>query len=87
MEGGLFFVALLDTDVVVSPANVELCEVLGPTKLVNELRDEREWISILDRHLVQFAVVLDWSQRAILFLNEEEGGGEGRLGRVDTPGF
>ncbi len=41
MEGGLFFVTLSDSDIVVSPMNVELCEILGTTKLVDELRNER----------------------------------------------
>ncbi len=35
-EGGLLFVPFLDPDIVVGPTDVQLGEVFGPTKLVNE---------------------------------------------------
>ncbi len=38
-EGGFLFVPFLDPDIVVSPMNIKLCEVLCTTKLVNEFRD------------------------------------------------
>ncbi len=38
-EGGLFLISLSDSDVVVSPTNVELREVLGSAKFVDEFRD------------------------------------------------
>ncbi len=38
-EGSLLFVPFLDPDVVVGPTNVQLGEVLGSAKLVDELRD------------------------------------------------
>ncbi len=40
VECGLLFVAFLDPDVVVSPMNIELGEVLGSAKFVNEVRNE-----------------------------------------------
>ncbi len=58
-EGGFLLVTLSDSDIVVSPTNVELCEVLGSTQFVDELRDERQRVAILDRHLVELSVVLD----------------------------
>ncbi len=39
MECGLFFISFFDLDVVVSPTNVKLCEVLGPMKLVDKFQD------------------------------------------------
>ncbi len=38
-ESGLFFVSFPNLDVVVSPMNIELHEVLGATKFVNEFGD------------------------------------------------
>ncbi len=42
---------------------------------------------ILDGHLIEFAVVLYGSKCSVLLFDEEEGGGEGGLGRVDSSGF
>ncbi len=75
-EGGLLLIPFLDPDVVVSPTNVKLREVLGSPKLVDEFQNERKQVAILDRHFVELLVVLDRSQRAVLFLDEEERRGE-----------
>ncbi len=42
---------------------------------------------ILDGHLIELAVVLYWSECAILFLDKEEGGGERGFGRTDASGL
>ncbi len=57
-EGGFLLVSFSDSDVVVPPTNVKLREVLGSTKFVNELRDEREWVTVFDHHLVELPKIL-----------------------------
>ncbi len=84
MEGSFLLVSLSDSDIVVSPTNVELRKVLRSVKLIDEFRDEWKRVTVLDRHLVKLAVVLHRSQRAILFLDEEERGGERRLGGANS---
>ncbi len=85
MEGSFLFIAFSDSDVVVSPTNVKLHEVLGTAKFVNEFRDQWQWVSILNSHLIELAVVLYRSESAILFLDEEEGRGKWRLGGLNAP--
>ncbi len=56
-------------------------------KFINEFRNEQKWITVLDGHLIELAVVLYWSEHAILFLDKEEGRCEQGLGRTDVSGF
>ena len=70
-ERRLPLIALTNPDVVVAPANVELCEVLGATELVDELGDEGEGVVVLPRDGVELAVVLDETETAILLLDKE----------------
>ncbi len=46
------FVGFLDSDVVVSPTNVKLCEVFGTSELVDKLQNEGKRVSVFDCHLV-----------------------------------
>ena len=39
-EGGFPFIALADTNVIVTPADVELGKIAGALEFVNEVRDE-----------------------------------------------
>ena len=49
---------MMDMNVVVSPTNVELGEVVGVMQLVNEVRDERERSCILDSDIIKTLIVL-----------------------------
>ena len=57
-EGSLPLVLLLDADIVVSPANVEQGGLLH---VINEFRDKRERIGVLDCVGVQVVVILAWT--------------------------
>src|SRR5882762_5537318 len=74
---------MTDTNVVVSPTNVELGEVVGIMQLINEVRDERERSGILDSDIIKTAIVLYRAEFAILLVDKEEGTGHGRLGGAD----
>src|SRR6266404_795363 len=74
---------MTDTNVVVSPTNVELGEVVGIMQLVNEVRDERERSCILDSDIIKTMIVLYRAEFAILLVYKEEEAGHGQLGRVD----
>ena len=56
------FITLFNADVVVPPSHVHLGEVPGLLQLVNQFLDEGQGVSVLDRHLIELAVVLDWAQ-------------------------
>ena len=69
-ESGFSLVAFLDADVVVSPSYIKLSKNLGILEFVNEVRDQREGICILDGVFIEVAIVLARSESAVLFLDE-----------------
>ena len=67
-------IAFFNSDVVVSPSNVELREPVLPNELIDQFLDQRYWVFILYCILVELAIILYWSELAILLFDEEEGG-------------
>jgi hypothetical protein len=63
-----------DLDVVVPPLNIQSCEQHFALELFEYMGDLWYGIDIPDHPLVDFSVVLYWSEQAILLFNEEEGG-------------
>jgi len=74
-ESGFIFVAFLDVDVVVSPANVKLRKEAFLCQVIDKLRNEWQWIFVRDRPFVQIPIVLDWTEFAIFLSNQEEATG------------
>ena len=73
-ESSFPLVSILDTDVVISPTDVEFGENLCPLKFINEVGDEWEGICIADCVFVNIAVVLTRVEATILLFNKEERG-------------
>ena len=65
-------VALFDSNVIVSPSNVQFGEDVGPCEAVCEVSDEGEGILILDGVRIEAPIILYGSQLAISFLYEKE---------------
>ncbi|KDQ32417.1 hypothetical protein PLEOSDRAFT_1034529, partial [Pleurotus ostreatus PC15] len=80
---GLPLITLLDPDIVETPPDVELGEVASVPEFIHQVRDERKWVPILDRHAVELPVVLDQAERSVLLLNKEHRGSHGRLAGAD----
>ena len=61
LEGGLPLVSLFDPYIVISPAYIQLCEVLGfgVQDLVDDIWDEGKWVGTLYHHCVKLLVILD----------------------------
>ena len=59
-------------DVVISPAYIEFSEEGAAGKAIYSLRDEWGDIAVLLGPMVDWVVVLNWAELAILFLDEEE---------------
>ncbi len=51
-------IASFNLNVVVPPAYVQLCEYLHILELIHQLRDQRNWVSILHSDLIQVSIVL-----------------------------
>ena len=71
-ECSLSFIPFLDLDVVVPPVDVYDCELGASTEAVNDLGNERGYVSILLCPFVYGSVVLYWSEFSVLLLYEEE---------------
>ena len=76
-KGSLPLVSVLDSNIVVSPSDIKFGEYFGIFELINEVRDQREGISISDSVFIEVSIVLTGAESSILFLYEEEGGGLG----------
>jgi hypothetical protein len=71
-------VAIANTNVVIPPTDIELrkeCRstTVHPREPIHEFANEGEWGGVSDGECVQFSVVLDGSEIAILLFDEEEG--------------
>src|ERR1700722_1729760 len=73
-EGCFPFIAFLDPNIVISPANVEFGEDFRVLDLVYEFGDQRKRITVLHGQGIEFPIVLDGSEVTRLLFDEEEGG-------------
>src|SRR6267154_3605376 len=73
LEGCFPFVTFSNTDVIVTPANVELCEVVRTLEFIDEFGDKGKRSGVLDCNIVESTIVLDRTKGAASsFGNEEE---------------
>ena len=66
-------------DIVVSPSYVKFSEILGILEGVEEIRNKREWVAILDCDVIEFSIILHGLEGSIFFLDEEERRGHWRF--------
>ena len=71
-ESGLPLVPVFDTDVVISPTDIELGENLCPLEFINKVRDEWERVCIADHVFINIVILLTGAKTAILLFNKEE---------------
>ena len=74
-EGCLPLMSILDVDIVIFPLNIKLGEVFCVLEFVDEVRDERKRIAILDSVLIQIVIILARMEFSVLLFDKEEGGG------------
>ena len=73
-ESGLSLISLLNPNVVISPPDIEFGEILGVFESVNEVRNMRKRVSILDGMRINVVIILARAERSILLQDKEEGG-------------
>ena len=78
-------VAIFDVDIVVSPSNVELGEVVSIFQLVHKVGDEEKGVGIAGGVFIEVPVILARTEFSILLLDDEEGGCLGGVGRTNLP--
>src|SRR5713101_2873581 len=84
LEGSFPFIAFLDSNIVVAPSYIKLSEDLCILQFIDDIRNERKWVLILDGDGVESSIVLYWMQFTILLLDKEEGRDKGGFGRVNV---
>ena len=82
-EGSLPLVAILNVDIVISPADVKLSKQFSVFEFVDEVRDEGERVGVAGSVFVQVSVVLTGAKTAVLLFDEEERGCLGGIGRAN----
>ncbi|KAG5350337.1 hypothetical protein C0989_011515 [Termitomyces sp. Mn162] len=83
-EGSLLLISLMNAHIVVTPPDVQLSEVLHTLEVVDELRDKGERVTVLHHHNIEYLVVLDQLEGAILLFDEEDQKSHWRLGWADV---
>jgi hypothetical protein len=73
-QGGFPLVSVFDSDIVVSPMNIELGEHLGILEFVDEVRDEGKRVGIMNRVFIDVSVVLAGLESSILLFTKKKGG-------------
>jgi len=58
-ECSLPLIFFFHLDIVEPPLDIKLGEVLGSSEFIDEFRDEREWVFVLDHHCIQGPIVLN----------------------------
>ena len=84
-ESRLPLVTLFDSDPIVGVLHVNLREVITSTHTVQDLANQRQRMSILNRDLVQTPVVDTQSEGPILLGDKQNGGPRGALRRPNPP--
>ena len=64
-ECGLPLVLLMDLDVVIPPSNIEFGKQSGVFHVIDQLRGEGKWISVVNGVTIQVSIVLAWSKGSI----------------------
>jgi len=59
LKCSLPFITFLHSHILIPPSHIQFCEVLGTTKLVDKVRNERKWVVILDCYCIESVIVLD----------------------------
>jgi hypothetical protein len=72
LEGRFPFVTFADTDVIVTPADVKLCEVARALEFIDEFRDERKRSGVLDCNIVEGAIILNRTKGATTSFGDKE---------------
>jgi len=72
LKCSLPLITFLHSHILIPPLHIQLCEVLGTTKLVDKVQNERKQVAILDHHCIEGMIVLDEVLATILLLNEED---------------
>ena len=70
-ECGLPLITFLHSDLVVTPADIQLRKVMRAPETVYEIGNKGEWVDILDCLCIKCPVVLNQSEGSILLLDKE----------------
>jgi len=84
VEGCLPFIALLDADIVVSSADIQLHKVSHSLEVVDQVIYKGEQVPVFVGYHVEHVIVLYEAEFAVLLLNEEDRCAYRRLGWADA---
>ena len=73
-KGSFPLMSIFDSDIIVSPSNVELDEGFRPLEFIDEVRNEGKRVCITDSVFVDVAIVLTGLEATVLLFDKEERG-------------
>ena len=64
-------IPFLDVNIVETPLDIKLGEVLHTLEPIYKFRNDRQWVTVLHCHGIECTVVLDQAKQTIFLLNEK----------------
>jgi len=86
LEGHLPLVSGLNADIIKTPTDIQLGKVSSSAELGHEFRDQWEGVFVLDCHGIEYTIVLNQSEQAILLLDEKHWSCHRRFRGADLSG-
>ena len=71
-KGSFPLMSIFDSDIIVSPLDVELGEDFRPLEFIDEVRNEGKRVCVTDSVFIDIAIVLTGLEATILFFDKEE---------------
>ena len=73
-EGSFPLMPIFDSDIIVSPLDVELGEDFRPLEFIDKVRNEGERVYITDSMFVDIVIVLTGSEATVFLFDKEKKG-------------
>ena len=73
-EGSFPLMPIFDSDIIVSPLDVELGEDFRPLEFIDKVRNEGERVYITDGMFVDIVIVLTGSEATVFLFDKEKKG-------------
>ena len=84
-KSSLWYISGNNSNLMIATAKIDLGEILRTLQAIEQLIHTRQWVTVLDRDLIESAIVDAHSHRAVFLLDEEDRCAEWRFRRLDEP--
>src|SRR5271168_422093 len=84
LESGFPLISVFDAYIIISPSDIKFGEVFSPFQLIDEFRNKRKRICVLDSSFIEYSIILTGSQFSIFLVDKEKWRCHGRFRGSDV---